>query len=240
MSASSSNLGQVRRINLADGAVTTLAGIATQAASPTDEPQIDGPPAQSVFRFGTYVTGGNETVNRAGVAVASDGTVYVTDPYNDALRTIDSTGVTTTVVYGNLTTVNGDGVVIGRAFFGGLSNEMAIAVDATGNVVVADSSDHDVRRVTASGVVSTIAGLHGRAGQVDGKSSAAMFAQPDGVAAAPDGTIFVADTNNSAIRRIAPDGVVTTFAGVLGLGGSADGVGATARFYLNGQVNAQT
>jgi sugar lactone lactonase YvrE len=230
-SANSSNLGQVRKVNLADSVVTTVAGVATQAASPTNGTQIDGTPAQSVFQFGVYVPAGNDTVNRSSVAVASDGTLYVTDTYNDALRVIDPVGVTTTIVYGIIATPNGDGVVINRALFGGLSAEMAIAVDVSGNVVVCDSSDHDIRRVTAAGSVSTVAGLHNRPGQVDAKGTAAMFARPDGIAAAPDGTLFVADTNGSAIRRIAPDGTVTTFAGTLGATGSADGLGNAAQFY---------
>lgn len=79
--------------------------------------------------------------------------------------------------------------------------------------------------------VTTVAGTARQAGSTDGAGAAARFNRPMGIALAPDGTVYVADTNNHTIRRITPAGVVTTFAGEAGVKGSLDGTGAAARFY---------
>ena len=108
---------------------------------------------------------------------------------------------------------------------------MALAVDPSGFLVVTDAGDCDVRRISQAGATRLAAGLHDRCGAHNGKGSGALFGAPDGVAAAPDGTLYVTDTGNSAIRRIAVDGTVTTFAGVMGSAGSNDGTATVARFY---------
>lgn len=102
-----------------------------------------------------------------------------------------------------------------------------IAVDSSGNLFVADSSNHTIRKVTAAGVVSTLAGTAGTTGGVD--ASPARFGEPFGVATDSVGNVYVADTNNNAIRKITPAGVVTTLAGGGGMG-SADGTGSAAKF----------
>jgi len=92
------------------------------------------------------------------------------------------------------------------------SNLMGLAVDSNGNVFVADSRNNMIRKISAEGVVTTIAGS-GQQGAADGKAASASFFFPVGVAAGPDGSVYVADTHNSLIRKISPQGVVTTVAG---------------------------
>jgi sugar lactone lactonase YvrE len=233
---SGSNLGQVRLLRLTDGNVVTVAGAGTAAAAAGGQ-QADGTPGQAIYQFGSYQAGSADAVNRAAVAVAADGVVYVTDPVDDALRTVDVLGFTSTRVYGAIATPNGDGNALPDEAFGDLGLELSLGVDNANHVLVADSGAHDVRSIAVPGAASvvgsvqTIAGLHNRAGQIDAKGTAAQFARPDGVVGTSAGIVFVADTNNSAIRRISADGTVSTYAGMLGVPGSADGAAATARFY---------
>jgi len=106
-----------------------------------------------------------------------------------------------------------------------------VAVDGAGNVLVADSGNNTIRKITPAGVVTTLAGTAGSLGSVDGTGAAARFASPSGVAVDGAGNVFVADNLYSTIRKITPTGVVTTLAGTAGSYGSADGTGAAARFY---------
>jgi secreted PhoX family phosphatase len=107
-----------------------------------------------------------------------------------------------------------------------------LALDAAGNLFVADWDNFLVRRVTAAGVVTTLAGSPGSAGSTDGTGAAARFVNPNGLAIDTAGNVYVADWGNATIRRITPAGVVTTLAGTPGSPGSADGTGAAARFSL--------
>ena len=105
----------------------------------------------------------------------------------------------------------------------------SVAVDSTGNIYVADANNHTIRKVTAAGVVSTLAGS-GVAGSANGTGAAASFRFPQGVAT--DGTnVYVADTYNHAIRQIViSTGAVTTLAGTVGTSGLANGTGVAATF----------
>jgi sugar lactone lactonase YvrE len=109
-----------------------------------------------------------------------------------------------------------------------------IAVDGGGNVYVADSLNHTVRRVSPTGVVTTVAGLAGQAGSSDGVRAEARFNYPVDVAADKAGNLYVCDYFNFTIRKITPDGTVSTYAGMAGVGGSEDGVGSAARFGMTG------
>jgi sugar lactone lactonase YvrE len=111
-----------------------------------------------------------------------------------------------------------------------------LAVDGAGNVYVADTDNHIVRKISPAGVVTTLAGAPGAVGAADGAGAAARFSSPGGVAVDNSGNVYVADTSNHVIRKIAPTGVVSTFAGSAGVEGSDDGNRATARFYFPGGV----
>jgi DNA-binding beta-propeller fold protein YncE len=105
-----------------------------------------------------------------------------------------------------------------------------VAVDGAGNVYVADTLNHTIRRITPDGAVTLLAGVSGSAGYNDGPAASAMFSRPIGVAVDAKGsTVYVTDYNNSLVRKISA-GVVSTVAGSVGVFGSADGTGTAAEF----------
>jgi hypothetical protein len=105
-----------------------------------------------------------------------------------------------------------------------------IAVDGSGNLYVADTDNHTIRKITATGVVSTLAGWAGSSGSSDGIGSGARFFFPADLTIDGAGNLFVIDTDNHTIRQITSAGVVSTVAGQAGTSGSADGAGTSARF----------
>jgi sugar lactone lactonase YvrE len=109
----------------------------------------------------------------------------------------------------------------------------AIAIDAAGNFYVANSANDTIRKILAGGAVSTIAGTAGTALGLgkDGIGAAADFDTPSGIAVDSQGNVYVADTNNSTIRKITPAGVVSTLAGTARSIGSSDGIGGLSQFY---------
>jgi sugar lactone lactonase YvrE len=106
---------------------------------------------------------------------------------------------------------------------------MGVAVDSSGNVYVADFDAATIRKITAAGVVTTLAGTAGQFGSTDGTGTAARFDLPFGVAVDSSGNVYVSNSF-STIRKITSAGVVTTFAGTRGQSGSTDGNGTAARF----------
>jgi streptogramin lyase len=197
----------IRKITQA-GVVTTLAGTAGARGS------ADGTGSAARFNWPT------------GVAVDGSGNVYVADSGNSTIRKITPAGAVTT-----LAGAAGGGSADGTGSAARFNQPNGVAVDASGNVYVADSVNRTIRKITPAGVVTTLAGTAGSWGSVDGTGSAARFSLPSGVAVDASGNVYVADRNNSTIRKITPDGVVTTFAGTAGSIGSADGTGSAARFY---------
>ncbi|HWC59108.1 MAG TPA: SBBP repeat-containing protein, partial [Verrucomicrobiae bacterium] len=105
-----------------------------------------------------------------------------------------------------------------------------MAKDAAGNIYVADTLNHTIRKITPTGFVSTVAGFTATPGSADGIGADARFNTPHGIAVDSDGNLYVADTGNHTIRKITPDGTVTTFAGLAGTSGTANGTGNAARF----------
>jgi sugar lactone lactonase YvrE len=193
------------------GLVTTLAG------------QV------GVTGWGNGVGTGAQFYYPRGVAVDSVTNVYVADTYNSTIRKIAPGAVVTTVAGLARSSGNVDGVGSNARF----NAPTGIAVDTWGNVYVADSSAHTIRKMTPGGVVSTLAGRVNYVGSADGVGTNATFNQPKGVAVDSATNIYVADYNNHTIRKVAPAGtnwVVSTFAGMAGNSGSSDGVGSNARF----------
>jgi DNA-binding beta-propeller fold protein YncE len=151
-----------------------------------------------------------------GVAVAPDGSVYVADAgESNRIRRITPRGEVSTLAGGR------DGFADGAGAGASFSTPSGLARDGAGNLYVADTGNHRVRRVTPEGVVTTLAG-GGAAGFRDGTAAEAQFDAPVGVAVDKGGEVYVADTYNDRIRVIAKDGRVRTLAG-LGTPGHADG-----------------
>ena len=162
------------------------------------------------------------------VACDAAGNVYVADTDNATIRKITPDGVVSTLA-GDARAPTGSADGVGSAarfdYPGG------VACDSTGNVYVADSLNNTIRKITPDGVVSTLAGdADVPAGHADGAGAQARFDYPAAVACDAAGNVYVADSNNCTIRKITPDGVVSTLAGKAGAKGHTDGMGAEARF----------
>jgi sugar lactone lactonase YvrE len=160
-----------------------------------------------------------------GVAVDASGNVYVADSGNNLIRKITPGGLVSTFA-GSTSSGSADGQGVAAGF----KKPTGITVDANGNIYVADFSNNLIRKITSGGLVSTLAGST-KSGSVDGQGAAASFNNPSGIAVDVSGNIYVADYENNEIRKVTSEGLVTTLAGST-TPGSADGDGATARFYL--------
>jgi hypothetical protein len=154
--------------------------------------------------------------------------VYVADTANDVIRKITPAGVVTTFAGMAGMTGSADGPSAAARFNG----PTGVAIDNTGNVYVADMGNGTIRKITPSGLVTTLAGMAGATGSSDGMGAAARFDGPKSVATDSAGNVYVADQFNSTIRKITPSGAVTTLAGTAGVLGSSDGTGAAASFRL--------
>ena len=180
----------IRKITNA-GVVTTLAGLAILSSG-----AVDG--TGSAARF----------ARPSDVAVDSSGNVYVADTNNHTIRKITNAGVVTTLAG---LAILSSGAVDGTGSAARFARPSDVAVDSSGNVYVADTNNHTIRKITNAGVVTTLAGLAGVSGSTDGTGSAARFYTPNGVAVDAGGTVYVADSGNNSIRKITSGGVVTTF-----------------------------
>jgi sugar lactone lactonase YvrE len=160
-----------------------------------------------------------------GVAVNGSGSVYIADSGNNVIRMATEAGVVTTVAGTGIA-----GSATGTAGAASFNAPAGVAVDASGNVYVADTGNSTIRKIAPGGAVTTFAGVAGQTGSSDGTGSAALFNQPQGVAVDTAGNVYVADTNNDTIRKITSGGTVTTLAGVAGQTGTGDGAGGSARF----------
>ncbi|MEK9885130.1 MAG: hypothetical protein VW442_10720 [Acidimicrobiaceae bacterium] len=127
-------------------------------------------------------------------------------------------------------TTEAQGSTDGTGAFARFNFPEAVAVDENGNLYVADSNNHAIRKITPAGVVTTLAGTAGATGSTDGTGSDARFNGPLGIAVDENGNLYVTEYANHTIRKITPAGVVTTFAGTAGVSGSDDGTGSSARF----------
>ena len=169
----------------------------------------------------------------AGIAVDVAGNVYVADQANDAIREISPAGLVTTIAGQPHHPGSTDGTNNAAQFY----FPFGIAVDATTNLYVTDSINETVRKLVPAGtnwVVSTIAGKILTSGSADGTGTNAQFNGPAGIALSGGSTLYVADDNNNTIRKMTLTGTnwaVSTFAGLAGAYGDAEGATNNARFH---------
>jgi sugar lactone lactonase YvrE len=199
----------IRKITTS-GVVTTLAG--TQGISGN----TDGNGINASFFF----------TNFSSIAADSSNNLYVSDSNNDTIRKITPAGDVTTLA--GLAQTPGTTDQTGAA--ARFNWPTGIATDSTGNVYVADSNNHTVRKITPGGVVSTLAGQAGISGNLDGAGTTARFNTPEGLATDNSGNVYVSDTSNHTIRKIDSTGQVSTLAGQAGISGSLNATGTAASF----------
>ncbi|MCI9846106.1 T9SS type A sorting domain-containing protein [Flavobacterium pectinovorum] len=187
----------------------TPAGVVTTFVGSSSSGNVDG--TGTAARF----------YNLAGICIDANNTLYVADSQNHRIRKITSEGVVTTLAGSS------DGFDDGTGTAAKFSEPGAVCVDASGNVYVADTGNHKIRKITSAGDVTTFAGSAN--GFVNGTGTAARFSYPFGICIDASNNLYVGDMNNNKIRKITTTGVVTTFAG--SSRGSADGTGTAALFY---------
>jgi len=189
------------------GVVTTLAG----SGSPGSADAIG---AAASFR------------GPQGITIDGAGNLYVADSGNSTIRKVTPDGAVSTFAGQAGSSGSADG--FGNARF---QTPVGVRTDSIGNVYVADQGNHTIRRITPFGFVSTLAGTASVAGSTDAIGRDASFNSPSGIAVDDAGNVYVADAGNHVIRKITPDGLVSTLAGTAALFGSADGTGPEARFF---------
>lgn len=203
-------LGHVIRKITPNGTVTTLAGLYGTSGT-TDA-----------------LVGTNARFNRpSSLTLDPDGNLYVADRLNFTIRKITPAGAVSTIAgtAGLQGHANGSGAAVR------FDQPNDIDMDRAGNLYVAEQLQHTIRKITPAGVVSTYAGVVGTSGSLDGPAATATFNRPFGLAVDAVGNVYVGDSFNYIIRKIAPDGTVSTLAGTAGVFSPlTDGTGAAARF----------
>ena len=193
----------IRRVD-PSGTITTVAGSGS------------GTGADRFFNQGGYSGDGGRAVrarlhNPAAVAVDGEGNLYIADTDNHCVRRVDPTGIITTVAGIGRGGFWGDG---GPAISALLQWPRGVAVDGAGNLYIADGGNDRIRRVDATGTITTVAGVGlGRSSRMDGPASMAVLDNPSGVAVDGPGNLYIADTLNHLIRRVDPRDIITTLAG---------------------------
>lgn len=162
-----------------------------------------------------------------GLAISSDGTIYVADTGNHTIRAISTNRAVTTLAGspGDWGTVDDSGPA---ARFNG---PLGLALDNNGNLFVSDSNNQTIRKITPDRAVTTWAGAPLIDGFVNGHRLDARFSKPAELRFDPRGNLYIADSFNHAIRKISPDGNVTTATGFSGAAGASDGINGRPAFY---------
>ena len=211
---------RVRQINIPSGVITTVAGNGSAGFSGdlnyATSAQIDGP---------------ND------VAVDAAGNIYIADQNNNRIRMVNTAGAINTIA-GNATSgYSGDG---GPATAASLYQPDAVAVDAAGNVYIADTYNNRVRMINTAGIITTIAGNGVNAYSGDGSpATSASLSSPNGLAFDAAGNLYISDSGNMAIRMLNASGIISTFAG--GAASLGDGGLATnASLYFPAHINFDT
>jgi alpha-tubulin suppressor-like RCC1 family protein len=194
----------------------TLAGVVTTLAGETAHSGVENGASQDArFNFPTSL------------AVGADGAMVVVDQFNHTVRRISTGGAVSTMAG----SAGNPGTVDGLAATARFSWPMGIAVNTSGQMILAEAGAHSIRAIAATGTVSTLAGTAGISGSTDATGPEARFFNPAAVAMDSSGNSYIADFTNHIIRKMTPLGEVTTLAGLAETDGSADGAGADARFF---------
>jgi sugar lactone lactonase YvrE len=204
---------KIRKINSA-GIITTFAGNGTGG--------FTGDGAQATAA---------ELNNPIAMVFDATGNMYIADFFNNRIRKIDLSGIITTIAGNGTGGFNGDG---GQASAAELYHPKWVSLDATGNVYIADQQNYSVRKISTTGVISTVAGNQTLGFSGDGgQATAAQLSGLSGVVVDGAGNLYIPDGTNNRIRKVSTAGIITTIAGN-GTGGfSGDGGQATAA-ELNG------
>jgi uncharacterized protein (TIGR03437 family) len=160
-----------------------------------------------------------------GIAVDAAGNLFIGDFENNRVRKVTPAGIISTVAGNGTHGFSGDG---GPATSAELYTPSGVAVDAAGNLFIADTNNCRIRKVTPEGTISTVAGNGTRGYSGDfGPATSAELHFPSGVAVDGAGNLFIGDTNNSRIRKVTPQGTISTVAGSGTAGFKGDGGPAT-------------
>ncbi len=204
----------IRKVN-SNGIVNTVAGNGTAGTAGAGGPATAAQLAQPT-----------------GMTIDNDGNIYIADYNASVIKKVTTSGIMTIFAGNGTEGFSGDG---GPAAQAKLYRPTAVAVDKDGNLYISDASNKVIRKVTKSGVISTIAGIPGRAGYTGdgGQATKATLTQPAGIAVDYSGNLYIADPSNSVIRKVNPSGIITTFAGTGVAGYSGDNGPATkAQFQI--------
>ncbi len=205
---------RIRRVGT-DGIITTVAGNGTAGYSG------DGGSATQA-----------QLNNPTHVAVHADGSLYIAGWwYNHRIRRVGTDGIITTVAGNGTAGYSGDS---GPATEAQLNVPTDVTLGADGSLYIADQANHCIRRVGTDGIITTFAGT-GNAGYSgdDGPATQAQLYNPLGLAFDTDGNLYISEWRNNRVRRVSPDGIITTFAGTGNAGYSGDG-GPATQAQLNG------
>lgn len=146
-----------------------------------------------------------------GVTIDTAGNLYVAGRGKHVILKISSSGAVTSLAG----TAGIEGAADGHGSAARFKTPFGVAIDANGNLYVSDEGNHTIRRITAAGTVTTLAGAPGVAGAVDGIGAAARFRNPSGIAIGMDGNLYVVDNGNRRVRMVTPEGTVSTVAGAI-------------------------
>jgi sugar lactone lactonase YvrE len=214
---------------LAIGCLIATGGFLPSADVFAQTPAITVPPViNTIAGNGTGGYGGdggsaiNAELNGPGdMAVDAGGNVYIADAYNSRIRKIDPSGIISTIAGNGSCVFGGDG---GPSTSAMVCEPYGVAVDAVGNLYVADTYNNRIREINASGIISTIAGngTGGFSGD-GGPATSAEISEPTAVAVDSTGHVYIADRGNYRIRKIDPSGTISTIAGTGTIGEAGDG-----------------